>query len=94
MISWTDKEIEEARRERLEGYEGITYPIGPGSYSYHEAVDRSIMLCDLLEYILNHPSVIHDRTAFTLAHNAHTNLFNLYQYIGIKHTEAPSLEQQ
>lgn len=91
-ISWTPEEIEEARRERLQEFEGVLYPLGPGSYSYHEAVDRSSMFCDMLDYLLNHPSVVLDPVAFKYVHDAHTSLFNLHQHMGVKHADAPSLE--
>jgi hypothetical protein len=92
MISWTDEEIEEIRIERLQEFIDVIYPTVP-SYSYHEAVDRSSIFCDLLEYLLNHPSVLSDPVAFKLAHDAHTNIFNLYQHMAFKHAEAPSAEE-
>ena len=96
MISYTADEIEEARVDRLQslahededgnvdfGYVEADHK--PGTFSYHEALDRTSVQMDQLEAVLSHLAVLLDPEAYRLAHEAHTNLFNLYQHLGAKH---------
>lgn len=96
MISYTRDEIEEARLDRLtamggedddgkihQGYDPAEHL--PGSFSYHEALDRTSVQMDHLEVVLNHTAILLDPEAYRLAHEAHTNLFNLYQHLGALH---------
>jgi hypothetical protein len=96
MISYTSDEIEKARLEALEsmggedddgveykGYDETKYL--PGSFGYHEAFDRTYVQMEQLEAVLDHIAIMLDPEAYRLAHEAHTNLFNLYQYLGMQH---------
>lgn len=96
MISYTRAEIEEARIDRLNnmawedddgkssiGYEPADW--APGTFGYHEALDRTSVQMNHLEVVLDHLAVLLDPEAYRLAHEAHTNLFNLYQHLGALH---------
>lgn len=96
MISYTPEETEEARQEDLEQlrsehdfYAGHHLP---GSFSYHEALHTaSLVMVQMDEPLLGHPAVVLDPEAYRLAHEAHTAIFNLYQYLGAKHlTDEPN----
>jgi len=53
---------------------------------YHEALHTSSIVMDSVErYLMSHPAILGDPEAYKMAHNAFSNLFNLYQYLGEKH---------
>ena len=80
MIHDTEEEIEQIRRdnarngELLDEIDGLTH---------HEALHASSMIIDIIDRgLLQHHAVYVDRKAFKLAYDAHTAVFNLYQYLG------------
>jgi Zn-dependent oligopeptidase len=98
--TWTPQEIEQDRQEAVEEYianqfdeedqtaETIARNSQPGTYDCHEVLDKSSELLDsVARHLMQHPSIISNPKWFTLAHNAHTMLFNLYQDIGAEHLE-------
>ena len=92
MISFSPEEIEGARLEALadilaekDGEERLSHN-EPGSFGYHEALDRSSQVLNILDNsLMEHPAIVSDSEAFRLAHEAHTAIFNLYQHLGAKH---------
>lgn len=85
MIEFTDAEIEENRKDTLENHDPVDTP-KPGTMGYHEALHTSSIVMDSVErYLMSHPAILGDPEAYKMAHNAFSNLFNLYQYLGEKH---------
>lgn len=89
-ISYTLDEIEQERQDELvHMQERIDRPLDEITKSYnselgtHEALHAAYMLTDMLsQFLLEHPVVVLNETAWRHAHHAHTALFNLYQHIG------------
>jgi hypothetical protein len=90
MIEYTPKEVDEAWASDLESlkeeHDFVEADHQPGTFSYHEAFHTAcIMMGQLDTPLLGHPAIILDKEAYKLAHEAHTAVFNLYQYLGSKH---------
>lgn len=84
-IEYTDAEIEECRKESLAEY-GLVEITKPKTMGYHEALHTSFIAMDSVErYLMEHPAILGDPEAYKMAHNAFSNLFNLYQYLGERH---------
>jgi hypothetical protein len=100
-ISYTPEEMENARLASIAGrsfsdpkdgepdpnwLEELEELAKPGNFSYHEAVHTtSLYMDDVGRNVMEHPAVLMDKDAFALAHQAHTALFNLYQYLAERH---------
>ena len=85
---FTPEEVEEFRQSDLEDSERELVPSEhlPKSLSYHEALDRTSMVLNIIDNnILSHPVILLDPEAYRIAYEAHSKLFNLYQYLGDKH---------
>ncbi len=97
MITYTPDEIEKNRQEAInmlasEDEQGNVDPgfvladHVPGTLSYHEALHTASIVMDQADrHLLEHRAIILDPEAYTLAHEAFTALFNLYQHLGAKH---------
>jgi hypothetical protein len=90
MISYTPDEVEQDRTEAVTALvaepEHDSSDHQPGTFSYHEALDRASLVMEMLTtHVLEHPAVILDQEAYTLARLVHETLFNLYQNLGGKH---------
>lgn len=58
-------------------------PLGP--LHYHEALDRSCLIMELIENaLLQHPAIKAHPKWFKRVEKAHAELLNLYQEIGAK----------
>ena len=83
---FTPEEVEEFRQGDLEDCALVPSEHLPKSFSYHEALDRTSMVLNILDNnVLSHPAILLDPEAHRLAYEAHSKLFNLYQYLGDKH---------
>lgn len=60
----------------------------PGTYNCHEALDNTADLMNSVARLMEKDSIVANLEWFTLAHKAHTLLFNLYQEIGAVHLDA------
>jgi hypothetical protein len=96
MISYTPEEIEEMRLDSLnslggEDEQGVLDPgyvvadHMPGTFSYHEALDRTSVFMELVANHMEHRAILLDPEAHKIACDAQVALFNLYQYLGAKH---------
>ena len=85
-------EAEEYRQELLgeitrEG-ESQEEQFRPGTFGCHELLDRlSILVGNLEEHILQHPSCVRNPDWFELAHQAVSVLNDLYQQVGASHLD-------
>ena len=93
-IAFTEADIAKDRKEALrETASGLSMTQKaviehgkPGSYTAHEALQMASVFMDMVDrHLMTHPTVVSDPDFFRYAHEAHTNLFNLYQAIGAKH---------
>lgn len=85
-INFTSEEVEEFRQSDLEDSELVPSDHLPKSFSYHEALDRTSMVLNILDNnVLSHPAILLDPEAYRLAYEAQSKLYNLYQYLGAKH---------
>jgi hypothetical protein len=57
----------------------------PGTFGYHEIVNTSSLILDLIATLLEHPATANDPEAFRMVHKAHGALFEAYTYMGEKH---------
>ena len=58
----------------------------PGSFGCHEVLHTaSIMMETVSSHLADHPAILLDPEFYSLARDAHTALFDLYQAIGAKH---------
>lgn len=58
---------------------------GPGSFGEHEARDRSNMVLEIFhDYVMRHPSVVMDKSAYHMAHRIMDEMVELYQYLGTR----------
>jgi hypothetical protein len=60
----------------------------PGTYNCHEALDNTADLMNSVARLMEKDSIVANEAWFTMAHKAHTLLFNLYQEIGAVHLDA------
>ena len=80
MITYTDEEIEAIR---LQDAKFVDLPIS--EMMEHEALHATSLVVDsVYSWLLQHDAVLADPKAFKMAHDAHTTLWNLYQYLGSK----------
>jgi len=88
--------VEAERKQRVEEMGADQEPewmerFGPGSFGCHELLDRtSLMVNNLEQYILAHPSCLRDPEWYSLADRALTALMDLYQKIGAAHLDVES----
>lgn len=84
MISYTNEEIEGFRHETIQEMGGEPL-VEVDGYTLHEALHASDMIMNnIVDGLVDHPAVYSDESAFKFAYDAHTALFNLYQYLGSK----------
>lgn len=63
-----------------------TEPYKPGSFGWHELLDRVSLVADTVEhYVLSHPACVQNPDWFALAEHAITALRDLYQQVGAVH---------
>lgn len=85
-INFTPEEVEEFRQDDLVDSGLVPSEHLPKSFSYHEALDRTSTVLNILDNnVLSHPAILLDPEAYRLAYEAHEKLYNLYQYLGAKH---------
>lgn len=93
-ISFTDKETEKFRRERLEARAeedvvSVAYlaeSFAPGTYGCHEALQMASVFEGMVSgRLCEHPAILANPGWFKMASDAQTMLFNLYQAIGALH---------
>lgn len=85
-------EIEEERLEALKEYEPEHLAaIEPGSFGMHEALHTTSVVMEIVaSHVMESPAIVKDPELYRLAHQAHENLFNLYQAIGNEHLRDPA----
>jgi hypothetical protein len=76
--------VDELKADGEDAYDGSA----PGTYGCHELLDRtSMMMKNVEEFVLSHPSCLINKEWFALAHKAVEALNDLYQKIGAEHLE-------
>ena len=88
MIYILGEELESNRQELIESNLRVRpnfLEISESDLGKHEALHTaSIMMDSVDRHLADHPAILNDKEAYTLAYRAFENLFNLYQYLGSK----------